>query len=246
MEKPNYIKSLETLMENNHQDHEYSKVESLLLDVINECTAGLDGEDVNKAIGQASQKFEAAINNAWKLVYLIPMITLKDEPEKWIPVEESPLLGKTFRTSNATKVNVTTLERHSDTIDGTPGCIYRINGNSKLAFMLYGNTVIEYDTTNGEDMDLKNNYTCACFVKEFPFKVPYPTVTTIIHAKTKDEDGAEVTEDYGFISDIRNISREEVSADELKGRFFSPNGTQLFPNLSEDELKALDTTESDQ
>ena len=244
MKKVSYIESLNTLLENNHKDHEYTSIESKLLDVIKECASGLDGMDVNKAMGSVTQKFETAINNAWKLVYLIPMITLEDKPEKWVLVEDSPMLDKNFRTSNKTHVHVDMLERHIDTIDGTPGCVYRINANSKLAFMLYGNTVIEYETTNGEDMEIKNNYSCACFIKQFPFQVPYPTVTTIIHAEYKDEETGEMkTEDYGYISDIRNISREEISEDELKNHFFSPTGTSLFPNMPIEELEAISNIE---
>ena len=139
----------------------------------------------------------------------------------------SPLVGKDFRTSSKTSVHVELIERHVDTIDGTPGCVYRINGDSHLAFMLYGNTIIEYKTTDGQNMDLVNNYSCACFIQQFPFKVPYPCVTTIIHAINPE---TQENEDYAFISDIRNISREEVSPEDLQNKFFSPEGTALYPN----------------
>lgn len=229
-----YVEGLNMLLEANHQDHEYSKIESLLMQVVEECAKDTDDKSISEAMGTASNKFETAINHAWKLMYLIPMFAIEDKPEKWTIVENSPLIGKDFRVCNTRKVHVDMIERHVDTVDGTPGCVYRINANSKLAFMLYGNSVVEYETKDGENMDLKNNYSCACFVNQFPFVIPYPTVTTIIHVKT---DGEEEFEDYGFISDIRNISREEVSAEDLHGHFFSPTGTALYPTLTEEELE---------
>ena len=174
-------------------------------------------------------------------MYLIPHIPLEDTPEKWIIEENSPMIGKDFRVSNKHRVHIEMIERHADTIDGTPGAVYRINANSKLAFMLYGNTVTEYDTTDGENMDLKNNYSTAAFIRNFPFTIPYPIVITIIHAKKKDSDE---TEDYGFISDIRNISRDEVSADDLHNHFFSPAGTSMYPNLTEEELNQFNVVEN--
>lgn len=231
-----YVDGLNMLLEANHQDHEYSKIESLLMEVVEECAKGTDDKSISEAMGTASNKFETAINHAWKLMYLIPMFAIEDKPEKWTIVENSPLIGKDFRVCNTRKVHVDMIERHVDTVDGTPGCVYRINANSKLAFMLYGNSVVEYETKDGENMDLKNNYSCACFVNQFPFVVPYPTVTTIIHVKNEGEDEVDF-EDYGFISDIRNISREEVSAEDLHGHFFSPTGTALYPTLTEEELE---------
>lgn len=231
-----YVDGLNMLLEANHQDHEYSKIESLLMEVVEECAKGTDDKSISEAMGTASNKFETAINHAWKLMYLIPMFAIEDKPEKWTIVENSPLIGKDFRVCNTRKVHVDMIERHVDTVDGTPGCVYRINANSKLAFMLYGNSVVEYETKDGENMDLKNNYSCACFVNQFPFVVPYPTVTTIIHVKNEGEDEVDF-EDYGFISDIRNISREEVSAEDLHGHFFSPTGTSLYPTLTEEELE---------
>ena len=231
-----YVDGLNMLLEANHQDHEYSKIESLLMEVVEECAKDTDDKSISEAMGTASNKFETAINHAWKLMYLIPMFAIEDKPEKWTIVENSPLIGKDFRVCNNRKVHVDMIERHVDTVDGTPGCVYRINANSKLAFMLYGNSVVEYETKDGENMDLKNNYSCACFVNQFPFVVPYPTVTTIIHVKNEGEDEVDF-EDYGFISDIRNISREEVSAEDLHGHFFSPTGTSLYPTLTEEELE---------
>ena len=198
-----------------------------LMDLVRTCTAGCNDENENEAIGYSTAKFEEAIKNGWKLLYLIPLNALEDLPEKWAIVENSPLVGKDFRTSAKTSVHVELIERHVDTIDGTPGCVYRINGDSHLAFMLYGNTIIEYKTTDGQNMDLVNNYSCACFIQQFPFKVPYPCVTTIIHAINPE---TQENEDYAFISDIRNISREEVSPEDLQNKFFSPEGTALYPN----------------
>ncbi len=232
----NYIDSLNTLIERNKMDHEVSEIEAKLIDIITACTIGTDGMSDSEATGFTAARFESVVNNAWKLAYLIPMIALEDKPENWVIVENSPMLGKEFRTSNTTTVQVNMLERHIDTIDGTPGCVYRINANSKLAFMLYGNNMIEYDTTDGENMDLANNYACACFIDQFPFTVPFPTVTTIIHVKTGNPGE---TEDYGFISDIRNISREEIDGEELKHHFFSPMGTSLYPKLSDAECQMM-------
>lgn len=231
----NYIENLNNLLDANSKDHEISEIESKLIDVVRLCAENTDTMPIQDATGTSAARFETAINNAWKLVYLIPMITLEDKPEKWVIVEDSPMYGKDFRTSEKTTVHVSMLERHVDTIDGTPACIYRINGNSKLAFMLYGNNVIEYKTKDGKDMELSNTYACACFIDAFPFTVPFPTVTTIIHVANDNGE----TEDYGFISDIRNISREEIDADDLKTRFFSPIGTSLYPSLSIEECNEL-------
>lgn len=243
---PIYYDGIMTLLENNQKNHEYSKIESLMMDVVKECAESVkDNDETSKAMSKASQTFETVINHAWKMMYLIPMIPIIDEPEKWVIMPESPLVGKEFRTSKTHKVKVEMIERHADTIDGTPGCVYRINANSKLAFMLYGNTIVEYKTEDGENMDMVNNYSCACFVNQFPFTVPYPSVTTIIHATTKDADGKDITEDCGFISDIRNISREEISAEELQNHFFSPKGTSLYPKLTDEEAESLDNTESE-
>lgn len=232
----NYIECINTILKANREDHDISSIESHLIEVVKECAAGTDDSSISNATGVATSKFETAINNIWKLLYLIPMITLEDKPEKWEIVEQSPMLGRDFRTSSKTVVHVNMLERHTDTIDGTPGCVYRINANSKLAFMLYGNNIIEYNTNNGKDMNLHNTYSCACFIDQFPFTVPYPTVTTIIHVKSENSDE---TEDYGFISDIRNISREEISAEDVHNRFFSPNGTSLYPNLTDEERNEM-------
>lgn len=241
-----YYEGLETLLTNNAKDHEISSIEGKLIDVVKECAVKYkDVENTSEAMGKATQAFETAINNAWKLMYLIPMVPIVDEPDKWVIEGDSPLIGKTFRTTRETRVKVEMIERHVDTVDGTPGAVYRINANSKLAFMLYGNTIVEYNTTDGENMELVNNYSCACFIDQFPFTVPYPSVTTIIHAKTKDADGAEVTEDYGMISDIRNISREEISAEELNNHFYSPKGTSLYPKMSIEEAREYDVKDAD-
>ena len=222
-----YSDHLNFLIDTLKQSQELSIIDAKMLDLVRSCTAGCNDENENEAIGYATAKFEDAIKNAWKLLYLIPLNTLEDIPEKWIIVENSPLVGKDFRTSPKTTVHVELIERHADTIDGTPGCVYRINGDSHLAFMLYGNTVIEYKTTDGMNMELVNNYSCACFIQKFPFVVPYPCVTTIIHAINPETNE---NEDYAFISDIRNISREEISAEELQNKFFSPEGTSLYPD----------------
>lgn len=238
-----YYEGMEALLQKNAEDHKVSTIESKLIDVIKECAAMYkDTENSFEAMGKATSAFENAINNAWKLMYLIPMIPIEDKPDKWVIEGNSPLIGRVFRTTRDTKVKVNMIERHVDTVDGTPGAIYRINANSKLAFMLYGNTIIEYNTNDGENMDLIKNYSCACYIDQFPFTVPYPSVTTIIHAKTQDADGNEVTEDYGMISDIRNISREEISAEELSNQFYSPKGTSLYPKLTPEEAKAIDAT----
>lgn len=230
-----YSEHLNFLTEAFKKSRDMSMIDFKMIDFMTACTAGCD-ENENKAIGQSVAKFEAAIKDAWKLLYLIPVNTLEDLPEKWVIVENSPLVGKNFRTSSKTSVHVDMIERHVDTIDGTPGCVYRINANSKLAFMLYGNTVIEYKTTDGINLDMQNNYSCACFIKEFPFNVPFPCVTTIIHATNPETNEVE---DYGFVSDIRNVTREEISQDDLKNHFFSPEGTALYPNMSEEELNAM-------
>ena len=222
-----YTEHLNTLIDTYLKSQDMSVVDFKLMDLVRACTAGCNDENENEAIGYSTAKFEEAIKNGWKLLYLIPLNALEDLPEKWAIVENSPLVGKDFRTSSKTSVHVELIERHVDTIDGTPGCVYRINGDSHLAFMLYGNTIIEYKTTDGQNMDLVNNYSCACFIQQFPFKVPYPCVTTIIHAINPE---TQENEDYAFISDIRNVSREEVSPEDLQNKFFSPEGTALYPN----------------
>lgn len=239
-----YFESLQTILSNNALNHEYTPVEQNLVEIIKECgAAAKDVETTSAAMRTATDKFEAAINNAWKMVYLIPQYPLEDTPEKWVMIPDSHFIGSEFRTSPSTKIKVEMVERHVDTVDGTPGCIYRLNGNTKLAFMLYGNTIVEYKTSDGENMELANNYSCACFINQFPFTVPYPSVTTIIHAHVKAEDGTESTEDYGFISDIRNLSREEISAEDLSQHFYSPKGTALYPNLTVEEAQAMNYVE---
>lgn len=234
-----YSEHLNSLINSYQQSQDMSIIDAKMIDFIRACTAGCNDENENEAIGYSTAKFDAAIKNGWKLLYLIPVTTLVDLPEKWQIVENSPLIGKEFRTSSKTTVHVNMIERHSDTIDGTPGCVYRINANSKLAFMLYGNTVIEYKTTDGNNMDLVNNYSCACFINHFPFDVPFPCVTTIIHATNPETNESE---DYAFVSDIRNITREEISPDEIKNKFFSPAGTSLYPNMTEEELEAINSS----
>lgn len=220
---PEYVKSIIDLA---HTDHEFNQIESTVFDVVTKCTKGLEDKSMTDAIGIASQKFESAMDNAWKALYLIPTIDLVDSPEKWQIVESSPLIGKDIKISQNESVHVEMLEYHTDTIIGSPACVYRINANSRLAVMMMGTTVIEYETENGEDMQITNSYSCMAFIQKFPFTVPYPTVTTVIHVKNKET--GEV-EDYGYISDIRNLSREEVSAEDLHHHFFSPVGTALFP-----------------
>ena len=234
-----YSEHLNSLINSYQQSQDMSIIDAKMIDFIRACTAGCNDENENEAIGYSTAKFDAAIKNGWKLLYLIPVTTLEDLPEKWQIVENSPLIGKEFRTSSKTTVHVNMIERHIDTIDGTPGCVYRINANSKLAFMLYGNTVIEYKTNDGNNMDLVNNYSCACFINHFPFDVPFPCVTTIIHATNPETNESE---DYAFVSDIRNITREEISPDEIKNKFFSPAGTSLYPNMTEEELEAINSS----
>ena len=234
-----YSEHLNFLIDTLKQSQELSIIDAKMLDLVRSCTAGCNDENENEAIGYSTTKFEEAMKNGWKLLYLIPVNTLEDLPEKWQIVENSPLVGKEFRTSPSTTVHVNMIERHIDTVDGTPGCVYRINANTKLAFMLYGNTVIEYKTTDGQNMEMTNNYSCACFIKGFPFKVPFPCVTTIIHATNPETNE---TEDYAFVSDIRNISREEISPDEIKNKFFSPEGTTLYPNMTEEELEEINSS----
>lgn len=234
-----YSEHLNSLINSYQQSQDMSIIDAKMIDFIRACTAGCNDENENEAIGYSTAKFDVAIKNGWKLLYLIPVTTLEDLPEKWQIVENSPLIGKEFRTSSKTTVHVNMIERHIDTIDGTPGCVYRINANSKLAFMLYGNTVIEYKTTDGNNMDLVNNYSCACFINHFPFDVPFPCVTTIIHATNPETNEYE---DYAFVSDIRNITREEISPDEIKNKFFSPAGTSLYPNMTEEELEAINSS----
>ena len=234
-----YSEHLNSLINSYQQSQDMSIIDAKMIDFIRACTAGCNDENENEAIGYSTAKFDAAIKNGWKLLYLIPVTTLEDLPEKWQIVENSPLIGKEFRTSSKTTVHVNIIERHIDTIDGTPGCVYRINANSKLAFMLYGNTVIEYKTTDGNNMDLVNNYSCACFINHFPFDVPFPCVTTIIHATNPETNESE---DYAFVSDIRNITREEISPDEIKNKSFSPAGTSLYPNMTEEELEAINSS----
>lgn len=222
----NYSDLVKSIAVTAHQDHDFNKLESMMYDIAEECANGIGDKQMNEAIGIATNKFEDAVNLAWKSLYLIPTIPLEDKPEKWIIVEDSPMLGKDIKISKSETIHVDMMERHVDTVDGSPAAVYRFNANSRFAVMLYGNTIIEYETENGEDMKITKSYSCVSFIRSFPFDVPYPTVTTVIHVK--DKETGEV-EDYGFISDIRNLSREEVSAEDLQHHFFSPAGTSLFP-----------------
>lgn len=234
----NYFDSLTEILKKNQADHEYSENEALMVKVLENIMPKVKGiEDNSAAMSELTNEFEDCINNVWRLAYLIPIHDLVDEPDKWEILPDSPLIGKNFKTSNNTSVHVDLIEIHKDTIDGTPAAVYRINANSKLAFMLYGNTIIEYNTRDGKNINMTNNYSCACFIDAFPFQVPYPTVTTIINVMGTNDDGEEcITEKCGFISDIRNISREEVTESELKNNFFSPKGTSLYPNATQEEL----------
>lgn len=196
--------------------------------LLRDCMKGTDPENVNNAISTAVGRFEVMAERAWHMLYLLPTIPLEDAPEKWAICENTPLQGRTFRVSKDDTVVAELIERHTDTIDGTPGCVYRLNGDTRLAFMLYGTTVIEYemDTNNPNEMQVSNTYSCASFIDSWPFTVPYPCVVTLIHAINK-ENGEH--EDYGFVSDIRNLFREEISAEDMKGRFFTPEGTSMYP-----------------
>lgn len=220
---PEYVKSIIKLA---HTDHDFTNLESKVFDLATECSKDLADKPMTEAIGIATNKFENVIDDAWKALYLIPTVDLIDAPEKWEIVESSSMIGKDIKISPTESIHVEMLERHVDTILGSPACVYRINANSRFAMMMMGTTVIEYETENGEDMQITNSYSCLSFIQKFPFTVPYPTVTTVIHVK--DKETGEV-EDYGYISDIRNLSREEVSAEDLHHHFFSPAGTSLFP-----------------
>lgn len=227
---PNYSDYVDSVIKLAHDDHDFSKIESMVFNTAVECAKGLENKPMTEAIGIATNKFEAVVDNAWKALYLIPTVDLIDAPEKWEIVESSPMIGKDIKISPTDSIHVEMLEHHVDTIEGSPASVYRINANSKFAVMMMGTTVIEYETENGEDMNITNSYSCLCFINKFPFSVPYPTITTVIHVKNKETEEAE---DYGFISDIRNLSREEVSAEDLSHHFYSPAGTSLFPSNNE-------------
>lgn len=242
----NYYESLCTILEGNNK-YPMIEGEQNVLDVVKMCAEATKMTENNSAaLADATKKFEEVMNHCWKMLYLVPPHPLVDDSDKWVVVPQSSFIGSMFRTSPDTQVKVEMIERHADTVDGTPGCVYRINGNIKLAFMLYGNTIIEYETSNGEDMEMKNNYACACFITEFPFEVPYPSITTIIHAKVKDADGNDTVEDYGFISDVRNLTREEIDSEDLKNRFYSPKGTTLYPNMTHEEAEAMNYVDPEQ
>lgn len=240
----NYYDALTKILENNHNNHTYNDNEANMIKVLENIMPKVKGvEDSSAAMSEVTNEFESYINNVWRLAYLIPIHDLIDAPDKWEILPDSPLIGKNFKTSNNTAVHVEMIEIHKDTIDGTPAAVYRINANSKLAFMLYGNTIIEYNTKDGTNIELANNYSCACFIDRFPFQIPYPTVTTIINVIGTNDEGEEgIIEKSGFISDIRNISREEVTAAELSNNFFSPKGTSLYPNATQEELDAWNPT----
>ena len=238
-----YSEHLETLIDTYLKSQDMTLIDFKMVDLVRACTAGCNDENENEAIGYSTTKFEEAIKNGWKLLYLIPVIPLEDKPEKWIPVEDSPMLRKTLKISNSESVTIEILELHKDTIDGSPAAVYRINANSHLAMMLYGNTFIHYSTENGEDMKMSGSYAQPAFIQKFPWVPQYPLVTTIIHVK--DPKNGENFEDYGFISDIRNMSREELSSDDLHNRRFSPAGTSVFPSKEEVSEETKDNTESD-
>lgn len=232
-----YSEYVESIIELARNDHDFTNLESKVFDIAMECSKDLTDKSMTYAIGIATNKFADAIDNAWKALYLIPTIDLIDAPEKWEIVETSPMIGKDIKISPTESIHVDMLERHVDTVSGSPACVYRINANSRFAIMMMGTTVIEYETENGEDMQITNTYSCMSFIKQFPFTVPYPTVTTVIHVKNKET--GEV-EDYGYISDIRNLSREEVSAEDLHHHFFSPTGTSLFPTTETSQEESVD------
>lgn len=238
-----YKENVEKLIYDLHQYRDFTNLDNMIIDVAKECANGLEEKEAREATAIATNKFEQAMDMAWKLLYLIPVIPLEDKPEKWIPVEDSPMLGKTLKISNSESVTIEILELHKDTIDGSPAAVYRINANSHLAMMLYGNTFIHYSTENGEDMKMSGSYAQPAFIQKFPWVPQYPLVTTIIHVK--DPKNGENFEDYGFISDIRNMSREELSSDDLHNRRFSPAGTSVFPSKEEVSEETKDNTESD-
>lgn len=237
-----YKENVEKLIFDLHQYREFTNLDDMIIDAVKECASNLEEKDMKESTAIATNKFEQAMDMAWKLLYMIPVIPLEDKPEKWIPVEESPMLGKTLKISNTESVTIETLELHRDTIDGSPAAVYRINANSRLAMMLYGNTFIIYDTENGKDMKMSGSYAQPAFIQKFPWVPQYPLVTTIIHAK--DPESGEI-EDYGFITDIRNMSREELSSEDLHKHRFSPAGTSVFPSKEEVSEETEDTTEPD-
>ena len=116
-----YTEHLNTLIDTYLKSQDMSVTDFKLMDLVRACTDGCNDENENEAIGYSTAKFEEAIKNGWKLLYLIPLNALEDLPEKWAIVENSPLIGKDFRTSSKTSVHVELIERHVDTIDGTPG-----------------------------------------------------------------------------------------------------------------------------
>ena len=237
-----YKENVEKLISDLHQYRDFTKLDSLMIDVVTNCANGLEEKEAREATAIATNKFEQTMDMAWKLLYLIPVIPLEDKPEKWIPVEESPMLGKTLQITKDITIPVEVLERHADTIDGSPAAVYRINANSKYAILLYANTIIRYETENGKDMKMTGSYARPSFIQKFPWVPQYPLVTTIINVK--DPKTGE-TEDYGFISDIRNISREELSAEELQKHVFFPAGTSLLPAKDESEAPTETTFEGE-
>ena len=201
----------------------------VLLDSITANACPAPGFPTEEAVGEATADFEALVEAGWRALYMLPAVDLEDLPEKWIDVTEgSPLIKMPItvqKQPTEKKIVVTKVELHADTINGTPGAVYRLNGDSRLAIMLYANSISNYDVPDGQPMEnakLRDVYAVAAFIDEFPFHVGWPLTTQVF--SYKGEDG---TPKYaGFLSDLRNQHQDPIA--DPHSHLYTPLHTALF------------------
>lgn len=205
----------------------------ILLDSIASNACPAPGFPTDEAVSEATTDYAELVEAGWRALYMLPSHDLEDLPEKWIDITEgSPLKNMPVsiqRKPENKAIIVTKVELHADTINGTPGAVYRLNGDSRLAIVLYANTVSTFDVPAGkrmEDAILRDTYAVAAFIDKFPFHLGWPLTTQIFQYV---EDGkAKYT---GFLSDLRNQHQDII--DDPQGHLYTPQHTSIYlPDIS--------------
>ncbi|MCM1213941.1 MAG: hypothetical protein NC548_05385 [Lachnospiraceae bacterium] len=201
----------------------------ILLNSITNHACPAPGFPTDQAVGEAATDFEMLVEAGWRALYMLPANDLEDLPEKWLDVtDSSPLKGMPVtvqKKPTEIRMVIHKVELHTDTINGSPAAVYRLNGDSRLCIMLYANTVAYFNVPAGhqfQDATLQHQYAISAFIEEFPFHVGWPLTTQVF--RYTDNDGKPAT--VGLLSDIRNQHQDPI--DDPDAHLYTPMGTRLY------------------
>lgn len=182
-----------------------------------------DAEDVNVIPSIIREYHDQISNYLYRLSFLMPILPIEAHDSCWNPITDEDMLngiiGKTLKVNEKHTITIETIEIHKECSILSPASVYRINKDNRLAIMPIGNTIITCEPNENGEIIVTNNATCACFVNEFPFRVPYPIITKVIKYRDGENEKQMTT-----ITDVRNLSEEPIT----QGQLCTPTGTSLY------------------